>query len=102
WTLSLLDSGQVQARATLRWRPGHLIIDGLQAENDRLSVRARLDLLDQRKRGDLYLRWGLLGAGIELDGDQRQWHLAKAREWFDQRPSLLPASQGAGAVGSSD
>ena len=58
WTLSLLDSGQVQARATLRWRPGHLIIDGLQAENDRLSVRARLDLLDQRKRGDLYLRWG--------------------------------------------
>ncbi|MGE8251124.1 MAG: hypothetical protein ACN6RE_00600, partial [Stenotrophomonas sepilia] len=73
-----------------------------QAENDRLSVRARLDLLDQRKRGDLYLRWGLLGAGIELDGDQRQWHLAKAREWFDQRPSLLPASQGAGAVGSSD
>ena len=58
WTLSLLDSGQVQAQATLRWRPGHLVIDGLQAENDRLSVRARLDLLDQRKRGDLYLRWG--------------------------------------------
>ncbi len=37
---------------------------------------------------------GLLGAGIELDGDQRQWHLAKAREWFDQQPSLLPAGQG--------
>lgn len=102
WTLSLLDSGQVQAQATLRWRPGHLVIDGLQAENDRLSVRARLDLLEQRKRGDLYLRWGLLGAGIELDGDQRQWHLAKAREWFDQRPSLLPASQGSSAAGSSD
>nr|WP_313227119.1 hypothetical protein [Stenotrophomonas pavanii] len=102
WTLSLLDSGQVQAQATLRWRPGHLVIDGLQAENDRLSVRARLDLLDQRKRGDLYLRWGLLGAGIELDGDRRQWHLARAREWFDQQPSLLPAGQGTGAVGSSD
>ncbi|WP_329892988.1 hypothetical protein [Stenotrophomonas sp. SMYL20] len=102
WTLSLLDSGQVDAQATLRWRPGHLVIDGLQAENDRLSVRARLDLLEQRKRGDLYLRWGLLGAGIELDGDQRQWHLAKAREWFDQRPSLLPAAEGESAAGSSD
>ncbi|HFF3759161.1 hypothetical protein [Stenotrophomonas forensis] len=102
WTLSLLDSGQVDAQARLRWRPGRLIIDGLQAENDRLSVRARLDLLEQRKRGDLYLRWGLLGAGIELDGDQRQWHLAKAREWFDQRPSLLPSSQGGSAAGTSD
>src|SRR2546427_5884156 len=49
----------VDAQARLRWRPGHLGIDGLQAENDRLSVRARLDLLEQRKRGDLYLRWGL-------------------------------------------
>ncbi|MDV9044013.1 hypothetical protein [Stenotrophomonas sp. RAC2] len=102
WTLSLLDAGQVDAQATLRWRPGHLLIDGLRAENDRLSVRARLDLLEQRKRGDLYLRWGPLGAGIELDGEQRQWHLAKAREWFDQRPSLLPSTQGGSAAGTSD
>lgn len=102
WTLSLLDSGQVDAQARLRWRPGRLLVDGLHAENDRLSLRARLDLLEQRKRGDLYLRWGLLGAAIELDGDQRQWHLAKAREWFDQRPSLLPTTATDGAAGSTD
>jgi hypothetical protein len=65
-------------------------------------VRARLDLLERRKRGDLYLRWGLLGAGIELDGDQRHWHLAKAREWFEQRPGLLTASDESGAAGISD
>lgn len=102
WTLSLLDSGQIDAQARLRWRAGHLVVDNLQAENDRLSVRARLDLLEQRKRGDLYLRWGLLGAGIELDGGQRHWHLAKAREWFEQQPGLLPASEESGAAGTSD
>ncbi|MGF6416929.1 hypothetical protein ABH900_000390 [Stenotrophomonas sp. AN71] len=102
WTLSLLDSGQIDAQARLRWRAGHLVVDNLQAENDRLSVRARLDLLEQRKRGDLYLRWGLLGAGIELDGDQRQWHLAKAREWFDQRPGLLPAEAATDSSGTSN
>lgn len=105
WTLSLLDSGQIDAQARLRWRAGHLVVDNLQAENDRLSVRARLDLLEQRKRGDLYLRWGLLGAGIELDGGQRHWHLARAREWFEQRPGLLPGSDESdesGAAGTSD
>lgn len=92
WVLSLLDAGQVDAQTALRWRPGHLTLDELTAENDRWSVRARLDLPGQHKRGDLYLRWGVLGAGLELDGEQRRWHLAKAREWFDERPSLLPAS----------
>ncbi len=98
WVLSLLDAGQVRASTRLRWQAGHIVLDGLQAENERLSLRARLDLLDQNKRGDLYLRWGLLGAGIELDGKQRQWHLAGAREWFDARPALLPADGGPGAA----
>jgi len=98
WVLSLLDAGQVNASTRLRWQAGHIVLDGLQAENERLSLRARLDLLDQNKRGDLYLRWGLLGAGIELDGKQRQWHLAGAREWFDARPALLPADAGPGAA----
>jgi len=88
----------VKASTRLRWQAGHIVLDGLQAENERLSLRARLDLLDQNKRGDLYLRWGLLGAGIELDGKQRQWHLAGAREWFDGRPALLPADGGPGAA----
>ena len=91
WVLSLLDAGQVSASTRLRWQAGHIVLDDLQAENERLSVRARLDLLNQHKRGDLYLRWGVIGAGIELDGKQRQWHLAGAREWFDGRPALLPA-----------
>jgi len=92
WALSLLDAGQVQAHSRLRWQQGRLLLDGLQAENERLSLRARLDLLEQHKRGDLYLRWGVLAAGVELDGGQRQWHLVKAREWFDQRPALLPGT----------
>ncbi|MEG0184892.1 MAG: hypothetical protein RR704_15750, partial [Stenotrophomonas sp.] len=102
WALSLLDSGQLDAHTGLRWRPGHLVLDGLRAENERLSLRARLDLLDQHKKGDLYLRWGILGAGIELDGQRRQWHLAGAREWFDGRPALLPGAAQSAADASAD
>jgi hypothetical protein len=49
--------------------------------------------MEQAKRqGDLYVRWGLLGAGIEMGGGKRTWHLAGAREWYDGRPRLLPES----------
>lgn len=91
WVLGLIDSGQVEASGQLRWqRDGALQIEDLHAENDRLSLRGRLALGERGKRGDLYLRWGLLGAGIELDGDQRSWHLAGAREWYERQPRLLP------------
>ncbi|MEN5425411.1 hypothetical protein ABE522_03415 [Stenotrophomonas pennii] len=91
WVLGLVDSGQVQASGQLRLRHGQWVVDDLQAENARLSLRGRLDLGKAGKRGDLYLRWGVLGAGVELDGKQRQWHLAGAREWYQQRPRYLPA-----------
>ncbi|MGH8038622.1 MAG: hypothetical protein ACREPD_12850 [Stenotrophomonas sp.] len=90
WVLGLLDSGEVQASGHLRWRREHLVVDDLTAENARLSLRARLDMEQAQRRGDLYLRWGLLGAGIEMDGGKRSWHLAGAREWYEGRPRLLP------------
>jgi len=91
WVLGLVDAGKVEATGQLRWRQnGQLLVDDLHAENDRLSLRGRLALGDGDRRGDLYLRWGLLGAGIELQGEQRQWHLLGAREWYEARPRLLP------------
>ncbi len=93
WVLGMLDSGEVQASGQLRWRSGEMWVDDLQAENERLSLRARLDLAQARRRGNLYLRWGVLGAAIELDGEQRKWHLAGARDWYDQQPRVLPAPQ---------
>jgi hypothetical protein len=92
WVLGLLDSGEVQASGQLRWRREHMVVEDLTAENARLSLRARLDMEQAQRRGDLYIRWGLLGAGIEMGGGKRTWHLAGAREWYDGRPRLLPES----------
>ena len=46
WVLGMLDSGEVQASGQLRWRSGEMWVDDLQAENERLSLRARLDLAE--------------------------------------------------------
>jgi len=99
WVLGMLDSGEVQASGQLRWRSGELIVEDLQAENERLSLQARLDLSHAKRRGDLYLRWGVLGAGIELQGAQRKWHLAGARDWYAKQPRLVPAKPAAAKQG---
>jgi len=100
WVLGMLDSGEVQASGQLRWRSGELIVEDLKAENERLSLQARLDLSHAKRRGDLYLRWGVLGAGIELQGEQRKWHLAGARDWYAEQPRLLPATPAAAKQGN--
>ncbi|HBK46375.1 MAG TPA: hypothetical protein DDZ67_08055 [Xanthomonadaceae bacterium] len=89
WIIKLMDAGEVQAHGRLRWRKDALVLDGLEAENDRLSMRARMEIGDAHRRGDLYVRWGVLGVGVGLDGEQRQWHLANARQWYEGRPVLL-------------
>ncbi len=89
WIGNMIDAGQVQAQGQLRWRRSQLWLDRLQAHNDRLSVQARLQLGQDLRRGDLYARWGVLGVGVELDGEQRQWHLLRARQWYESQPDLL-------------
>ncbi|MCD7097874.1 hypothetical protein [Stenotrophomonas sp. MMGLT7] len=89
WIGNMVDAGQVEAQGQLRWRKSRLWLDRLQAHNDRLSLQARLQLGQQLSRGELYARWGVLGVGVQLDGEQRQWHLLRARQWYESQPDLL-------------
>jgi hypothetical protein len=90
WLLKLVDAGQLDARGQLRWSKDALWLDRLHAENQRVSLRARLRVGDAGTQGDLYARWGVLGVGVALRGEQRQWHLLNAREWYERQPAWLP------------
>nr|WP_223875587.1 hypothetical protein [Xanthomonas sontii] len=90
WLLKLADAGQLQASGQLRWRKDALWLDRVAAENERVALRARLRVGDAGTQGDLYARWGVLGVGVALRGEQRQWHLLGAREWYDKQPAWLP------------
>lgn len=70
------DPGRVQ------WRDDVLVLDRVKANNDRFDLQARLRLQGPRRSGQLYARWGVLSAGLELQDNARRWHLVKAREWY--------------------
>lgn len=89
WIGRLVDDGQARLKGRLQWQGETLVLDRMQAANDRFQVEGRFRLRGQQRTGDLYAKWGVLGAGMEIDGGQRRMHLKGAREWFDSRPHYL-------------
>ncbi|WP_051412508.1 hypothetical protein [Pseudoxanthomonas sp. J35] len=89
WMERLVDSGKARAEGRVRWQGDTLVLDGVHARNDRYDVHARLELSDGQHRGQLLASMGPLSAGLGLQGDHHQWHLLRAREWFEGHPPLL-------------
>lgn len=90
WIEPIIGAGEISAQGGLQWRGDLLVLEPLQASNERFEIAARLRMQHKHLAGDLFARWGLLGLGVELDGTDRQVHLTGAREWFDSR-TVLPA-----------
>src|SRR5690606_5563021 len=89
WIARVVDAGRVDADGRWLWRGDTLVLDRVHARNDRFEVDARMRLRDGDRRGDLYAKWGVLGVGVELQGESHKLHLRKAREWYRGRPHLL-------------
>lgn len=90
WVEKLVDAGEASATGDLQWRGDTLLLQPLEANNERFDVLARLRLKRKAITGDLFARWGVLSLGVELDGGRRDLHLVRARNWFDARPLLPP------------
>ncbi len=89
WTGKVVDAGEARLRGRWLWQGNRLVLDGAHAENDRFSVDARMALDGPRRHGDLYLKWGILGVGVELQDNTHKLHLLDAREWYDSQSALL-------------
>jgi len=89
WVQKLLDEGEADAVGRVRWDGQRLVLDGIQARNDRFDLDARLQLQQKQLSGDLFARWGVLSLGVGLDGERKDIHLVNARKWFEGQPSLL-------------
>lgn len=89
WVLKLIDKGELKASGKLQMRDKTLTIDQLQAENDRLDVKARMRLGAAGTDGDLLIHWGLLSLGVQLEKGKHKFHLFEAKEWYAKQPALL-------------
>lgn len=89
WVYRLVDAGQARVQGRVQWRDDVLVLDRLQARNDRYDLQTRLRLQGDQRQGDLYARWRALSVGVEVRGPQRTVHLVRAKAWYDGRPHYL-------------
>ncbi len=89
WIRRMIDAGGTTVTARTQMRDEQLIVDDIQASNDRFDVKARMRLDDAKPSGHLYARWGVFGMAMELTRGERAFHLAGAKKWFEaQQPYL--------------
>ncbi len=89
WAMKLADAGVLRADGTMRMRGDALVLDRVEAANDRFALKARLRVADRQPSGDLLLTWGVLGMGLELRGEAHDVHWVGARKWYEARPDLI-------------
>jgi len=90
WMGRLVDSGPVNAQGRVQWKGEVLILDGVDANNDRYRLQARLRLAGKQHTGQLLAQSGPLSIGVDLRDGQRDMRFIRAREWFESHPPLLP------------
>ena len=88
WVFKLVDAGQAEVRGRVQWQRDTLVLDRIAANNDRFDLQARLRLRGQRRDGSLYAKWGVLSMAVQVDGPKNQFHLLRARQWYDAQPEL--------------
>ncbi len=91
WFDDVLNVENVTARGALSMGNGVLEIESLQATGGPLEVRSRMIFAKERRRGDLYVRYGRLAAGVELRDGKRTLRLRRPLEWFESRRGAWPS-----------
>ena len=89
WIGKLIDEGEVSATSGVRVDGTSVVLDELRASNERIDLRARLRLAGDAPDGVLYVRWGLLGMGVQLRDGKRELKLVGAQRWYLAQPPLL-------------
>lgn len=90
WMGRLVDSGTVNAQGRVQWKGEVLVLDGVDASNDRYRLQARLRIAGDQRSGQLLAQSGPLSVGVDLRDGQRDMRLVRAQQWFESHPPLLP------------
>ncbi len=67
-----------------------IAVDDLVLGGKKLEVLGWLRILNKKTDGRLYLKHGILAAGIALDQSKAKVHLSKPRKWFEEQAGIAP------------
>ncbi|EXI79773.1 MAG: hypothetical protein AW10_02258 [Candidatus Accumulibacter appositus] len=93
WLNDLLTIRDVSGRSEVRLNDRAIVLGNARLSGEKLLVLANLRLSEETMRGGLYASYGILGAGIELQGEERSWKLLNPRKWYDDYSAAFSAEK---------
>lgn len=88
WLDRVLDAEGVGATAGVTLGEDLVLIDDLAIAGGQAAIVGRIRIAPPGRHGALLLSWGRLAAGLELDGQDRDWKLLRPRRWYESYPAF--------------
>jgi hypothetical protein len=91
----------IQAQGHARMQDRSVSISGFDLTGKNLEAGADLDLVGGLASGLLYLKFHGIDVGLELQDNERDWKIIRARKWFDEaRAKRQAEAESPDAVGT--
>ncbi len=87
WSSRLLTKDDISGGAGLGLEQGTFRIKGFHADADPIMIKATLDIRGKNVRGKALAGYGVLRAGIEMQGGDRNLNLVGATKWYEKGAS---------------
>ena len=96
WVERLLTVEDIRADGRFAWSPAETAFDEISTHIRKATLKARLRLGKESKRGFLMVEWHRLALGLQIDNAQKNWKFVGVRDWYAKAdlgrpPRLQPA-----------
>jgi len=92
WLKLMPNVKDIDGTMNVDFGEGRMAVDDLALTGKKLEVLGWLHILNKKTNGRLYIKHGILAAGIALDDGKGKIHLSKPRKWFDEQQDPPPES----------
>jgi hypothetical protein len=101
WLSVMPNVKDIDGTMGVNFGKGQMAVDDLALTGKKLEVLGWLHILNKKTNARLFIKHGILAAGISLDQGKGKVHLSKPLKWFEEQQGLPPESAEPAAADSS-
>jgi hypothetical protein len=92
WLSMMPNVKEVDGAMNMDFGKGRMAVDDVTLTGKKFEALGWLHILNKKTNGRLFIKHGILAAGIALDQGKAKVHLAKPRKWFEEQQNPQPVS----------
>ncbi len=83
WFRNVLNIQNIHGVSDVHTSAQMLAFHGMHLSGDDFELQSHIEFRDKKLRGILFVHFHLLSAGIEMNGEEREYHLIRPKKWYE-------------------